>query len=250
MLENLIGPLLCSILIYCYLPATETNVLVVFQSKRDVLQHEDLAKIGNVKYGFKIIKNVDGHMQHVEISNKMKFNYAIVTENMSEKDIQNFKEDLPNVDFVESSEIFTFKTNPVRLILMNLFIKIKGIIFDNNLVPSHKPLDDIGELCHDENYKDKKPKIMINVVKENKENKSDIDTYSSTTIFKLFPKIGASIFELGKAEGDYWDMVALMQYPNYKGLCNMAKSEEFMSVHKYKVTGLLDTHTYWTQQIF
>ena len=35
----------------------------------------------------------------------MKFNYAIVTENMSEKDIQNFKEDLPNVDFVESSEV-------------------------------------------------------------------------------------------------------------------------------------------------
>ena len=83
-----------------------------------------------------------------------------------------------------------------------------GLVFDNSLTPStHEPLEDMEEICHGENYKDKKPKIMINVVKENKENKSDIDTYSSTTIFKLFPKIGASIFELGKAEGDYWDMV-------------------------------------------
>ena len=68
-------------------------------------------------------------------------------------------------------------------------------------------MDAIGELCHEENYKDKKTKVMINVVKENPEKKSDIDTYSSTTIFKLFPKIGASIFELGKADGEYWDMV-------------------------------------------
>jgi len=71
MLENLIGPLLCSIIIYCYLPTPETNLLVILQSKSDILQSEDLAKLGNIKYGFKIIKNVDGHMQHVETSKKV-----------------------------------------------------------------------------------------------------------------------------------------------------------------------------------
>ena len=68
MLNNLIVPILCSILIYWYLPAPETNLLgnestkhqsftvlvmklyfsVVFESS-NTLQSKDLAKIGNIK---------------------------------------------------------------------------------------------------------------------------------------------------------------------------------------------------------
>ena len=68
MLNNLIVPILCSILIYWYLPAPETNFLgnestkhqsftvlvmklyfsVVFESS-NTLQSKDLAKIGNIK---------------------------------------------------------------------------------------------------------------------------------------------------------------------------------------------------------
>ena len=65
MLNNLIVPFLCSILIYWYLPAPETNLVgndstkffikltfyfsVVFQSKKEILQSKDLAKIGSIK---------------------------------------------------------------------------------------------------------------------------------------------------------------------------------------------------------
>ena len=48
---------------------------------------------------------------------------------------------------------------------------------------------------------------MINVIKENPEKKSDMEIYSSMTVFKLFPKVGSTIFEMGKPEGGYWDMV-------------------------------------------
>ena len=40
-----------------------------------------------------------------------------------------------------------------------------------------------------------------------------------------------------------------MQYADYEGLCSMVGSDDYMSVYKYKVTGLLDTHTYLAQQI-
>ena len=80
-------------------------------------------------------------------------------------------------------------------------------MFDNTLTPTDEVLDDMDELCHEENYKDKKPKVMINVIKRNPERESDMDIYSSTAIFTLFPKIGSSIFEMGKANGGYWDMV-------------------------------------------
>ena len=81
------------------------------------------------------------------------------------------------------------------------------MIFDNKLTPSEEPLADIGKLCNDENYKDSKPKVMINVIKENPEKKSDMEIYSSMTVFKLFPKVGSTIFEMGKPDGGYWDMV-------------------------------------------
>ena len=81
------------------------------------------------------------------------------------------------------------------------------MIFDNKLTPSEEPLADIGKLCNDENYRDSKPKVMINVIKENPEKKSDMEIYSSMTVFKLFPKVGSIIFEMGKPDGGYWDMV-------------------------------------------
>ena len=82
-----------------------------------------------------------------------------------------------------------------------------GLIFDNALSPTDEALDDMEELCHEEDYKDNKPKVMINVIKRNPERESDMDIYSSTAIFTLFRKIGSTIFEMGKANGGYWDMV-------------------------------------------
>ena len=43
--------------------------------------------------------------------------------------------------------------------------------------------------------------------------------------------------------------VALMQYQSTAELCRMVQSKEYMDVVQYKVSGLLDTHTYWTKQI-
>ena len=47
---------------------------------------------------------------------------------------------------------------------------------------------------------------MINVTKRNPKS-TDMDIYASTAIFTLFPKVGSTIFEMGKAEGGYWDVV-------------------------------------------
>ena len=92
------------------------------------------------------------------------------------------------------------------LIIFPKFTCKIGLIFDNSLTTSDEPLDEISELCHDENYRDKKHKVMINVTKRNPKS-TDMDIYASTAIFTLFPKVGSTIFEMGKAEGGYWDVV-------------------------------------------
>merc|ERR1719391_576317 len=133
---------------------------------------------------------------------------------------------------------------------MNLLIKVKGFISPSNLTPSQEKLADIEKLCTEGNFKNKSPKVMINVIKNNEKNKADIDEYSTKVIFDLFPVIKTRIFEAGSVTDDYWDQIGLIEYANIEGLCNMAQSVEYMSVYEKKVTGVTDSHTYLTNQIY
>merc|ERR1712189_112972 len=90
-------------------------------------------------------------------------------------------------------QVFTFKTNPLRLMLINLLIKVKGFISQSSLTQSQEKLDDLSTLCNEENFKNKSPKIMINVIKYNEKNKADMDEYSTKVIFDLFPVIRSRI---------------------------------------------------------
>ena len=110
MFENLIVPLLFSLLIYLYLPTPETNLLgkistsyTVRLNKREPSFFSDLqlqywgpwqktnwrnwqCEVGRmmhfwyiiillfvlIRHAFKIIRNVDGHMKHVEIESKVR----------------------------------------------------------------------------------------------------------------------------------------------------------------------------------
>jgi len=248
MIQNLIVPLLLSFLIYYYLPAPETNLLVVFQSSDENLSQNMLEKIGKLKYGFRILHNVDGHMEHVDVKSKQNYNFAVVKESSEKTDLTQVKEDLKKVPFIKESEVFLFKTNPMRVILLNIIIKAKGFFLSRDLNKSDQTFEDL-EVC-EQNIKDKTPKVMINVIKESENGKADLEAYSQKVIFELFPVIGSSVFQAGVALSDGWSQVALMQYANLESLCLMAQSEEYMSVKHNKVAGLADTHTYLTQQIF
>ena len=68
-------------------------------------------------------------------------------------------------------------------------------------------MDDLSTLCNEENFKNKSPKVMINVIKYNEKNKADMDEYSTKVIFDLFPVIRSRIFEAGSVTDDYWDQV-------------------------------------------
>jgi len=248
MLQNLIVPLLLSFLTYYYLPAPETNLLVVFQSRDENLSRNMLEKIGKLKFGFKIIQNMDGHMEHVDVKSKQNYNYAVIAENSQETDLSQVKEALKKVPFIKESEVFLMKSNPMRVILLNLIIKVKGFFLSRDLSKeSDQQLENIDSLCETE---DKTPKVMINVIKQSENGKADIDAYTQKVIFELFPVIGSSVFYNAVALSDGWSQVALMQYANIESLCLMARSEEYMSVKHNKVAGLADTHTYLTQQIF
>jgi len=249
LVQNFIVPLLLSTLIYFYLPTPETNLLVIFKSSDGDLQQHSFKKIGNIKNAFKIIRNVDSHMEHVDVSEKKHYNYAVITENMSEKEIENFKENLKEIKFIIKSEVFVYKTNPVRVILLNLIIKLKGILFSNDVTPAETMLDGIDVLCTDENFKDSSEKYMINVTKEKPDGKADLDIYVQGAVLGLFPKVGSEIFDMGKALSGGWSNVAVMKYSSYAGLCRMANSEEYLAVLPHKLLGLADTHTYLTQRL-
>jgi len=250
MIQNLIVPLLLSFLIYYYLPAPETNLLVVFHSSDENLSDKMLEKIGKLKHGFKIIQNVDGHMEHVDVKSKQNYNYAVVTENSQESDITQVKEALKKVPYIIESEVFLFKSNPMRVILLNLIIKLKGFFLSKDLKSKPDQTFEDLELCEQNISKDKTPKVMINVIKEAGNGRADLDAYTQKVIFELFPVVGTSVFYAGVALSDGWSQVALMKYANLESLCLMARSEEYMSVKHNKVAGLEDTHTYLTQQMF
>ena len=79
----------------------------------------------NRRHGFKIIQNVDGHMEHVDVRSKVylfynifiptkkntfnlfqqNYNYAVVTENSQESDITQIKEALKKVPYIIESEV-------------------------------------------------------------------------------------------------------------------------------------------------
>jgi len=209
---------------------------------------KNLQNFGSIKYGFQIIRNVDGHMKHVDVSSKSDYNFAFVSDSISEDGIKTLENKLKKSSVVVKHEVFSFKTNSFKVFLMNSFIKLKGLIVDDSLVPSKESIvGEFGDMCG--SNKDPTPRVMINVIKHNKDNKADMDIYSEKCIFELFPRIGSYIFHAGSAMGDYWDQVALMHYESTEALCKMANSEEYMSVYEKKVTGLLDTHTYLTKQL-
>ena len=111
--------------------------------------------------------------------------------------------------------------------------------------PDHK----IPEMCNEKNFQDRKPKVMINVVKLNEERKADLDVYFQGVVLGLFPKIGSYIVHAGEVMSDYWDRSALMHYESISALCLMAESEEYSKLVGYKISALDDTHTYLADRI-
>ena len=120
-------------------------------------------------------------------------------------------------------KVFLFKSNPMRVILLNLIIKVKGIVnmkliifrfsidqffkgfyLSRDLSKSDQQFEDIDSLCETE---DKTPKVMINVIKESENGKADIDAYAQKVIFEIFPVIGSSVFYTGVALSDGWSQV-------------------------------------------
>ena len=118
------------------------------------------------------------------------------------------------------------KSNPMRAILLNLIIKVKGIVNNMKLIifrfsidqfpfkgfflsrdlskESDQQLENIDSLCETE---DKTPKVMINVIKQSENGKADIDAYTQKVIFELFPVIGSSVFYNAVALSDGWSQV-------------------------------------------
>ena len=111
----------------------------------------------------------------------------------------------------------------MRVILLNLIIKVKGIVnmkliifrfsidqffkgfyLSRDLSKSDQQFEDINSLCETE---DKTPKVMINVIKESENGKADIDAYAQKVIFELFPVIGSSVFYAGVPLSDGWSQV-------------------------------------------
>ena len=65
----------------------------------------------------------------------------------------------------------------------------------------------IPNICNEETLQDTESKVMINVLKLNKEKKGDLDAYVQGAVMGLFPKIGSYIIDAGEAVSDYWTQV-------------------------------------------
>ena len=71
----------------------------------------------------------------------------------------------------------------------------------------------LPDMCNEETFQDTRPKVMINVIKLNQDNKDDLDVYFKGVVMGLFPKIGSYIVEAGDAVSEYWSQVGRHHHP-------------------------------------
>eukprot|EP00091_Calanus_sinicus_P001767 TRINITY_DN11792_c0_g1_i1.p1 TRINITY_DN11792_c0_g1~~TRINITY_DN11792_c0_g1_i1.p1 ORF type:complete len:125 (-),score=39.85 TRINITY_DN11792_c0_g1_i1:405-779(-) len=124
MLNTLVVPLMVAAAVYLYLPRPERNLLVVLQAKSKDLKLEQIQAIGQIKNAFQIVQNADGHMEHVDVASRLDYNYVFVSTDLTKKEEEEqFRAKLEQLEFVNKMEIFPYKTNPVRRILLNFILK-------------------------------------------------------------------------------------------------------------------------------
>lgn len=66
------------------------------------------------------------------------------------------------------------------------------------------------DMCTEQRLLDLTPRVMVNILKFNKENK-EFEKYSNAVVFDIFPRLGTSLFEVGPVVGDTdtdWDSVS------------------------------------------
>ena len=104
---------------------------------------------------------------------------------------------------------------------------------------------------------------MVNILRLNPDS-NGMDKYF-TRALEIFPKIGSFIYSIGEADSEYWNtvrtafsrqnivnyflQVALMSFKSTAAMCSMVSSKEYNEVVIPKKDGLLDSYTYYTQQI-
>jgi len=259
MLSQLLTPILVGAAIYIFLPKSENVLLVLFQLKSTSLSGKEINSIGNIKYSFKIDRNMDGHMG-VDTTGRDIYNFAVITEHFPTEDLSlKFTQELEKNDVIQSFQAFPFSTSPLETAIINMQISFKRLFYDiapslANIFPSLDikltPLDKkkkeeeakgIDELCREESKSDE-PFVMINVGKV--KDLEVVKKYGIPVFFNFFPVINTRIFIKGKARSDYWEDITLIKYPNIASLCRMANSKEFIAVLPYKVAGLQDSLTY------
>lgn len=238
----------------------------MLELKSGELTKHHLDSLVSVKAVFQIQRNIDEHMEHVEVGARARYNFAIVTHHFSsEGSSLKFGDHLQKLEFVNTFKVFPFTSNPVRRHGVNFLIKLKSFV--NNNVPAlveyfsslkadltpiaeaedveHEDL--VGELCNAVTMARPGAEVMINVMRVKQED--TFKRYSLACLFSFFPVIGSEIWESGNTKSDYWDSVALVQYPSRASFCRMVQSREYSKVFMDKVNGLEDTHTYLTRQI-
>merc|ERR1719369_660794 len=105
---------------------SENNLLVLLELKSGELTKHHLQSIGYVKAAFQIQRNIDEHMQHVDVEARAKYNFAIVTQHFSsEGNSLKFGDHLQKLKFVNTFKVFPFSSSPVRRHTVNFLIKLK-----------------------------------------------------------------------------------------------------------------------------
>ncbi len=80
-------------------------------------------------------------------------------------------------------------------------------------------------------------------------------TYAKHT-FKLVTQRGGETVYYGNArgmliapEGEHWDQVLLVRYPDYAAFVSMIKSDEYREISYHRTAALQDSRLYATQEI-
>jgi len=265
MLRQILPVLALGVILFFIIPREENCLLVLLQLNRPQLNQAEINALGNIKAAFIIERNIDGHMDHVDISGKEKYNFALVTHHFSsEAESLKFGDTLKRIRSIDNFQVFPF-TSSTRVPVMNMIIFLKRHLFhfapslattfpslNLTLTPKEQKEEDaeemgelglMEELCSGEQVlKHKGSHPIINIIKV--KDREVLEKYNNPTLFQFFPATNTKILLVGKPRSEYWDAIAIMEYADRAGFCRMVLSEEWTGVLKYKIAGLADTHTY------
>lgn len=232
---------------------TEKRVLVKLKMNQD--DESKLDQLNNVEQVFKVERNMGDHMLTDEAELES-WDYVILTGDLPGDSYLKYTSYLYQQPYIIEFKVHPFDIKTWKSKMINLFVQLKGLyvkyisgttLTEYDFKDSEFGKTFIGDICGNEARTSSEQIMIVNILKA-KDGNDEFSIYEKACLMDLFPIVDARVHIAGEAVSNYWQRIALVEYPR-SGFCDMATSVEMQNIIEFKRRGLQDSQTYLTKRI-